>query len=360
MQAEDDNTLANTVISLYITDPYTARCIGYLYEQHPALADLLVSQPWFQDGLNDSERAFIDYGLGDGTQGIGGAIGIDDVLSNIIANQQWLVDTVQLSDGVKYIVALYDQAVSKENATTIVNIIKVGAPIIEKFFGARYPLDAITIFPNCETNPGDSDSGNGIIDLGVYTEADLPTVLSEVVNQGTVYIILHELTHVMVDSRKGNYMADTEWIGEGFADFGAGYACEELSDSNLSWWDSSWTFSVQENHDGDLSYTERTGLSNVPLSSSTMDNESHTAKVYVGGLFMADLYQALGGDLSGDIGGGNYTTMMSQIYDWHTANPTTVLDATMLQNFALSSCPNDTIKANVQNLFNTMVWGTSQ
>jgi hypothetical protein len=354
IQAGGDNALADTLVSLYKTDPDTARCIGYLQKVHPALADLLVSQPWFQDGLNDSERAFIDYGLGgETTQGIAGATGIDDVLSNIIVNQQWVVDTVQLSGGVKFIVAPYDTPgdVSRENATTIVNIIKAAAPIIEKFNGAKYPLDAITVFPNYVISPGQSASANGIIDLGLDSEG---------VNQSCAYGILHELTHVMVDSRKENYVIPTEWINEGFADFGAAYAAEVLSDSNLPWWDSSWTFTVQEDYDADLSYREKMGLSNVPLSSSTFDSESHNVKVFVGELFMIDLYQALGGDLSGDIGGGNYTNMMSALYDWHTANPTAVLDATTLQNFALNSSPNDTVKANVQNLFNTMVWGTSQ
>ena len=343
MRANGEAALADTLVSLYKTEPAAARSIGYLQKEHPDLAELLVSQPWFKDGLNDSERAALEYGLGE--QGLGGGTGIDDVLRDIIVNQQWVVDKVQLSGGIKYIVAIYDRpdAASKENATTIVDIVKVASPVIEKLNGAKYPLDAITMFPNYITAPGDSGAGNGFIDLGLYPEG---------INRNLVETLLEEDSHVIINSRIGGIIYTREWITEGFANFSKAYAGEKLSQSNIPWWNSSWNYTMQQVYDGDLSYMKRLGIWGLPLSGSDLDKKSHTEKVYMGSLFMTDLYRTLGEN--------NYTTMMSGIYDWQTANPKVVVDENKLEDFALKSSPNDAVKANVQKLFDTRVWGTAQ
>ena len=70
MRADGKNAIADTLVSLYKTEPDAARSIGFLDIYHPDLAEILVSQPWFNDGLNESERAGINYGLGDENQGI--------------------------------------------------------------------------------------------------------------------------------------------------------------------------------------------------------------------------------------------------------------------------------------------------
>jgi hypothetical protein len=337
MRSDGKTEIADKLVTLYGSEPDVAYCVSFMQRRHPDIAELLIEQPWFKDGMTESERKFVKYGLGNGEQGIAFLQGRDELIKDIILKEHYSLGKIELNAGIKDLVLLHDDsssALSKENMDLILNIIKASASEIEKVSGAIYPLDAITVVTS---NNGDSDTYayNGIIMFGLQAGVS-PTAL------------LEELAHLILISRKGQEVQYKKWITEGFANFSKAYAREKLSQGDYSWWNKEWNSTVQKSYDTYLYSMQKNGVWGMPLS--TFEG-TPGQKGQMGFLFVKDLYDIMSFD--------NYTKMMKDIFNYQSGQVSSqaVFNEKTFEEYALKCSPNDAIKAAVQNHFNKQVWG---
>jgi hypothetical protein len=352
-----DPSLSNTLISLYKTEPEAARNIGYLYVKRPTLADLLITLDWFKDGLNESKLAFINYCLGSYEQGLTSSFIQDDFIKDIMVNERYAVDDVQLSGGNKNIVIASnaDNSLYKNDINVTMQLAKVSAPQIEIEYGAKYPFGGITIILNYG-NFGHSSAGNGIMNFGLSTS-------SGVQNQGGIAVVFtHELSHIFGKSRKVAGVAQKEWVGEGLAELVGALVAEKMSQGGYSWWNYYWNINFDDYYNSWMKLEQNSVWWGTPLSSQKMASSggvgqaTHDDLIGMGFIFLKNLRDLMGVDAS--------TKMMTGIYDWQTDNPNITLDENILQEYAFGSCngyamnnPAVLMKDAVQKLFDSRVWG---
>ena len=234
IRAEGKSAVADKLFSLYSTEPGVAKSLSYLELAHPDVAELLMQQQWYTDGLSNSEKKFIEYGFGSGKYGISDFTNMDWLMKKIIVNQQYVIDTVQLRQGLTYIVELYDRnddPISNENIDLTIKLVKAYAPDVEQFEGAKYPLPAITVLAENDRDNLQSDTVNGTIDMGFSSKP------IDVVAEGGVG---EEVGHVMDITRLDELTISDEFITEGIANVSSSYFGEKLSQNPPSWWKSSW------------------------------------------------------------------------------------------------------------------------
>jgi hypothetical protein len=158
--------------------------------------------------------------------------------------------------------------------------------------------------------------------------------------------LLGEVGHIMNSSRPLHQVASDHWIEEGFAEFSGEYKREILSKNSPSWWDSKWNLTLQEGYAVELFSMKYVGAWGTPIS---VFKPFDSAVGQMGTLFVEDLYKTMGHDA--------YVNMTTGIYNWQSNNLDTRLGPNVFQQYALSSAPNDSVKAEVQKLFDERVWG---
>jgi hypothetical protein len=360
LRNEGKSDIADKLVTLYATEPDVAYSFSGIEINNPDIAELVMQQPWYLDGLSDAEKIFITDGLGDGGAGgygIGAWSNINNILEKIVVNQQYAIGTVQLKEGVKNVVVMYDRdddSVSKENVDLTLKIVEASASGIEQLEGAKYPLDGIDVFVQNDADETQSYTVDGTISMNFSSRA---------INLYGVDTLLEEMGHLMMLSRENGVVRSESWIEEGIAQFSSAYLAQKLTQNPPSWWENGWNESVQGDHDSRLSLMKEDGVWGTPLVSLDSPNapQTHIEIGTMGFLFMKDLYDAMGQDA--------YTEMLSGVYDFQsthsgattpTSGAANFVTESIFEQYALSSCPNDTVKSEVQNLFNTRVFGTAQ
>jgi len=344
MKDEGQAETADTLMSVYRDEPEIAFCLCFVQRANPKLVDFILQQPWYQDGLSSEERSFIIHGLGNGSQGIATFTGIDSQIMEIIINKWYVIDRVELSNGSKEIMLVYNNPhdLTNGNEELVLNTIKAAAREIERLNGAYYPLDTITVFLAWLNIPGNY-AMNGMFVMKTYEGF-------------TVFSVLEELAHVLVCSRKETNVHYEEWVGEGMANFSEAYTVEKLSRGELSWWQHEWNSSVQEYYYDDCSAVKKSGVWETPISAL---HGTHEQVAQMGFLFIKDLYDIMGED--------SYIRMLSSIYEWQSTQPPFVnrpdgqpasyADGYTLEEYALKACPDEEVKTRVSQLFKHRVWG---
>jgi hypothetical protein len=355
---EGKNDIADKLVTLYASEPDAAYSLSAIEIANPDIAELVMQQPWYLDGLSNAEKIFITDGLGEDTYGIGSYKDLNDILEKIVVNQQYEIGTVQLKDRVKNVVVMYDgtdDSISKGNVYLTLKIVEASASGIEQLEGANYPLDGIDVFVQNDADESSSDyTNNGTISMGFSSRA---------INLYGVDTLLEEIGHLMMMSREEGLVYSESWIEEGIAQFSSAYLAQELTQNPPSWWENGWNESMQGDYDSRLSLMKQYGVWGTALVSldSPTAPQTHVEIGTMGFLFMKDLYDLLGQDA--------YAEMLSGVYDFQsthsdvttpTSGAANFVTESVLEQYALGSCPNDTVKAEVQNLFNTRVFGTGQ
>ncbi len=336
--------IADKLTSVYDDEPEIAFCLCFIQRANPKLVDFILQQPWYLDGLDSNEKSFIIHGLGNGSQGIATFTGIDSQIMEIIVNTWYVIDRVELSNGSKEIMLVYNNPhdLANGNKELVLNTVKAAAQDIERLNGAEYPLDAITVFLAWLNIPGNY-AMNGMFLLKTYEGF-------------TVFSVLEELAHVLACSRLATNVHFEEWIGEGMANFSEAYTVEKLSQGDLSWWQHEWNSSVQEYYGDDLGEVKKSGVWETLISAL---NGTHEQIAQMGFLFVKDLYDIMGEDV--------YIRMMSSMYEWQSmqppfinrpdGNPVSYIDGQILEKHALDACPDEDMKTRVSQLFKDRVWG---
>jgi hypothetical protein len=317
----------------YDTEPDFAYLLSVLEFRHPGMAKLLMDQPWYQDGLDDSENYFIKYGLSLDGLAIW-PIERDGLLKEIIVNRQWTVDTVSLNGGQKVILLISsDEDEVKEGITSV----KRAAPIVELQLGITYPREYILV-NFIGTSATYSTGGGGEIDI-----------CSEWVSGADILSAMaHELTHVMYSCHPDGVRESPNGIyfEEGLAVLIEDIVLEEYVqvDTEIA---STWgSRSVDQHYEYSLNIAKSKGWWQYPLENyeSRADYDIYIMQF----LFMKDLRDVMGFD---------YFTKMCRDVWIYKANLTKYMPLKDWEEFVLKSCPNDSVKAQVQKLFDERVWG---
>lgn len=343
MRDEGQDEIADTIMSVYRDEPEIAFCLCFIQRANPKLVDFILQQPWYQDGLSNEERSFIVHGLGNGSQGIATFTGIDSQIMEIIVNRWYVIDRVELSNGSKEIMLVYNNPhdLANGNKELVLNTVKAAAREIERLNGASYPLDAITVFLAWMNIPGNY-AMNGMFLLKTYEGI-------------TIFSVLEELAHVLACSRKATNVHFEEWIGEGLANFSEAYSVEMLSRNRPEWWQNEWDSTIQKYYEEDYSLVTKSGVWATPVAAMT---GTHEQVAQLGFLFIKDLYDIMGEE--------SYITMISSIYDWQSTqppfmnrpdgNPLSYVDGLILEEHALKACPDEGIRSKVERFFRDRVW----
>ena len=340
IRAEGKTDVAGKLFSLYSTEPGVAKSLSYLELAHPDVAELLMQQPWYSDGLSDSEKKFIEYGFGSGEYGISSFTNMDELMKKIIVNQQYIIDTIQLSQGLTYIVELYDRnddPISKENVDLTMKLVKAYAPDVEQFEGARYPLPAITVLAENDRDSSQTFAFNGTVDTAFSSKP-----IDVVAERG----LGEEVGHVMDITRIDRMIISNGFITEGIANLSSSYFGEKLSQNPPSWWKSSWNTTMQVDYSSWLAYLKQSGAWELPLDN--LADRTYYEIAGMGYLFMKNLLEIMGTK--------GYTSMLAGMYDYKTANPSVHVDGTILEKYALESSP-AAVEANVKTLCDAWIFG---
>jgi len=213
---QQNPNLADTLIELYKEKEEAATNLSILYQYNPEIVEFLADQPWFNDGLSLEEEIFINCGLGGhpDLQGVGATEGIEEIIKEIIENQQYRIETIQLSGGTKNVLIMCEDPQYLDLA---MEKTKESMPLIENFLGITYPKQTLTIF----------------VAEGLFTGASNGTVyldISYLINNIT-QPLYHEGTHAMWDTdQDGGRGGGTKWwINEGLAELGAYVTGEQLN-----------------------------------------------------------------------------------------------------------------------------------
>ena len=257
--------------------------LGAIKGYDQGIRDLIVSQPWFLDGVDNNEALFIK--------------GIRDIVANkvrmserekgltylteVIVNapHTYIVDEVRLQNGPLPLLITSQNA---ELLSKAVSLVKAGMPRIQEASAVDYPTQTVRVHL-------------GAYGLAIGSARSGYIILPETEDPTRYY---HELTHTFQNPMWDIYPAVPLWWLEGRARFIQYYVAEQVKGD--PWWDElrlpQWlrqgeTSSIVDDacQMAEKEYEAR-GLSNVPLVKSDAQGDPYLQ----GHLFWMDLYRMLG------------------------------------------------------------------
>jgi hypothetical protein len=335
MRDEGKNEIADKLITLYKTEPDIAYSFGVLESFNPGMVDVVMEQPWYSDGLSEEERVFLSYGFNDKYDGI--ARYKTEMLLPVIVNRQFLVDTVQLQAGSKYIVGI---ATDNTNILkSYVDDAKTAFPFVEAKFGIPFPKAAILLEVTKLDIGGAAANGSIEINDKLY-EAE------------RLHVLAHEFAHLMEGSHPDTiHRLAGMCFSEGLCDLIGDLTMEEFDRIPNG-------CTINDLYNNTLKKVKENGWWDIPLTDPNFADDSD--RIYeMEFLFMKDLYDTVGKEV--------FTRMLVSTYKYKVENyqeiyepskhPTDFIVESKLEELVLSSCPNDEVKSKVKKLFDERVWG---
>ncbi len=221
---DHDPALARRLLAYASEEPVQSRntmFLGSLHEMllnnHQDKFELLIAQPWFTDGLDAEERAFI--------VAVQKTTGLDETYEGLLTSPRITRSktiSLPLAGEVKLWV-FYNDAVLL--AESILAAIERGARGVERLMGAPFPLtDLIMLslnFADCDTAPC---GGVNFVDSLVLVEGG-----GRFIGERALY---HEIAHFYLTAEVGPF-----WIYEGGANFVAEYIVAQAEQNSELWLD---------------------------------------------------------------------------------------------------------------------------
>ncbi len=311
------------------TPEIPAECIKtlkVLRAYNDPLVDFIQEQPWYLDGVDESEARFIVDGIGmDTTKGFGFKASENDILMKIVENKQLAIETVQLKGGDKDILIGYEDISLLE---PYMEWAKVSSPLTEKFLGVPFPNDTILIYVR---NSGNAAGSGGRLTLS----ANLNNPYA--VKQDT-----HEEIHAFWETESdggGRGGGTLMVINEGLAELGAYVVLEEISQTMPGFLDES--FYIQDRYDAIVRHLKEDGKFGLPLSQ--LQNYNITE---VGFYILKDLRDLMGADA--------FTDGLAAIYYYKEPITGFAVDEEILHEYMREHAPD---KAAVDQFFAERVFG---
>ena len=265
--ADYDLTLARQMLAYTMEEPVQSRntlllsTLGRMLSQHRDTFELLIAQPWFTDGLDAGERAFITA--------VSHTTGVDELYRGLLAERfsQSATISLPLAGAVNLWVFSNDALPNEE----ILEVVERGTRGAERLMAAPFPLTDLIVL---SVDVDEHDIGYG----GVNWGDSLVLLRGDELLSDSDKILYHEIAHFWLNGDIGPF-----WLYEG----GANMVAEYVGAGSQA----------LAGNEGVLSYCRDNGVPNLH-SLSDPDHPNPVAQSTCGyGLghhFLATLFNAIG------------------------------------------------------------------